>query len=118
MAKPRNLQASHGALSAEHVVVDLTPDLGRARARELVSGAARRAPCEQRALAELLAQIPKIARLTSAGQLASPCAPSSYLGASETFAARALARFVEEHQGWERPLPMSQRADEGSERQR
>ncbi|MDA8296129.1 MAG: lyase family protein [Actinomycetota bacterium] len=117
-AMARNLQASHGVLSAEHVVFDLAPELGRARARELVRDATRRALSEQRGLAELLGQIPEITRLRSAEQLASLCAPSSYLGASETFAARALARFAEERQGWKRPLPMSERADEGSERQR
>lgn len=117
-AMARNLEASHGALMAEHVVFDLAPELGRERAQELVGGAARRAGSTERPLADLLAEVPEIARLRSAEQLASLCAPASYLGASETFAARALARYIDERMRWANPPSLVTRSDEGSERQR
>jgi len=91
----KNLEAIHGLPMAEHVTALLTPAIGRLEAHELVARASVRAAAEGIDLAEALFSTEETAAQLAAckisrHQLQTTLAPTSYLGATQPFIARAL----------------------------
>ena len=87
-----NLDLSHGQIFAEAVQMALASALGRDVAHELVAAATRKASQERRHLRDVLGEEPRVRALLDAFALAQLFDPKSYLGASDAFVARALAR--------------------------
>jgi 3-carboxy-cis,cis-muconate cycloisomerase len=88
-AMRRHLDLTHGLIVSERLSAELAPVLGRARAKELLTGAARRAYAEDRPLAEVLAEEPE---LTDAVDLADLTDPAHYTGSAGALTDRALER--------------------------
>ncbi len=86
-----NLDAAHGAGSAERAVLLLAPALGRDAARALVTRAAARAAATSRPLAEILAADPQAAGALTPADLSALGSPETYLGAAEVLRQRLLA---------------------------
>ena len=91
-----NLDATHGLLMAEHVTALLAPAIGRLEAHKLVARATVRATADDISLAEALCTDEETAAQLAAckisrDQLQATLAPTSYLGATQQFIARALA---------------------------
>ncbi|QVQ53570.1 3-carboxy-cis,cis-muconate cycloisomerase [Spiractinospora alimapuensis] len=85
-----NLDATGGALLAEHVTSDLTPELGRLAAHELVTEACSTALDRGADLAAVLAD--RLRGHRTHQQITALLAPESYLGSAGAFTDRALAR--------------------------
>jgi 3-carboxy-cis,cis-muconate cycloisomerase len=101
-----NLEATHGLLMAEHVTGLLAPAIGRLEAHKLVARAAGRATADNISLAEALCIDEETAAKLAAckisrDQLKETLAPTTYLGATQQFIARALAA----HEAFEPALP-------------
>ena len=88
----RNLERGYGTIMAESVVTALTPRLGRTPAQDAVARACAIAIANDTPLAGVLAADAQIAAVLSAAQIAEALDPAGYLGASEVFIDRALAR--------------------------
>ncbi|NSL43013.1 3-carboxy-cis,cis-muconate cycloisomerase, partial [Streptomyces sp. 8P21H-1] len=85
-----HLDLTHGLIVSERLSAELAPLLGRARAKELLTRAARRATAEDRPLAELLAGEPE---LKDRGlDLADLTDPARYTGSAGALTDRALER--------------------------
>lgn len=89
-ALARNLEASHGLLLAERVMLDLAPEVGRRRAEAILEAASRRA-VEVGSLRRALDAEPEITSRRSPDRLDALCDPAGYLGSSQVFIDRALA---------------------------
>lgn len=85
-----NLDATGGALLAEHVTSDLTPEVGRLAAHELVTEACSTALAGGTDLASVLAD--RLRGRRTYQQIATLLAPENYLGSAGAFTDRALAR--------------------------
>ncbi|MEV0318483.1 3-carboxy-cis,cis-muconate cycloisomerase [Streptomyces sp. NPDC050658] len=86
----RHVGLTHGLIVSERLAAELTPLVGRARAKQLLTSAARRTHDEGRALAEVLADEPS---LTGLGlDLAELTDPARYTGSAGTLTDRALER--------------------------
>jgi 3-carboxy-cis,cis-muconate cycloisomerase len=101
-----NLDATHGLLMAEHVTSLLAPATGRLEAHQLVARATARATADDITLAEALVIDEETAAQLAASkisrdQLQATLAPTTYLGATREFIARALAA----HESFEAGLP-------------
>ncbi|MET7683508.1 3-carboxy-cis,cis-muconate cycloisomerase [Streptomyces sp. NPDC005423] len=83
-----HLALTHGLIASERLSAELTPVLGRARARELLTEAAGRAYAENRPLAELLAGYPEL-RGVAWDEHADP---ARYTGSAGALTDRALER--------------------------
>jgi 3-carboxy-cis,cis-muconate cycloisomerase len=85
-----------GALTTERVALELAPRLGRAEGRRAVAEASNRAsgPGGAELAAELLAD-QSVAAVVGAEELAGLLDPSAYLGATDVWIDRTLARFEE-----------------------
>ncbi|KAA0940051.1 3-carboxy-cis,cis-muconate cycloisomerase [Streptomyces apricus] len=83
-----HLDLTHGLIVSERLSAELAPVLGRARARELLTRAARRATEEDRPLVELLAQEPELKETDLAGLTD----PARYTGSAGDLTDRALER--------------------------
>jgi 3-carboxy-cis,cis-muconate cycloisomerase len=83
-----HLALTHGLIVSERLAADLAPVLGRARAKELLTEAARRTRTEGRPLAELLAEEPALKDL----DLGALTDPTRYEGAAAALTDRALER--------------------------
>jgi 3-carboxy-cis,cis-muconate cycloisomerase len=88
-----NLEATGGLLLAEAVQMALTPALGRLAAHERIEAACRKALAEGRALLDLLAADPEIARHADRERLAELLHPANYLGVAGSFVDAVLARY-------------------------
>jgi 3-carboxy-cis,cis-muconate cycloisomerase len=91
-----NLDATHGVLMAEHVTSMLTPAMGRLEAHQATARASAEAIANGTDLAEALFSNEKTAAQLAAcnisrDQLQTTLAPTTYLGATDQFIARALA---------------------------
>jgi 3-carboxy-cis,cis-muconate cycloisomerase len=64
-----NLEVSGGLIVAERLTTALAAQLGRQRARALVTDACRRADAERRSLAEVLAEESAVTGALTAGEL-------------------------------------------------
>ncbi|MFC3573958.1 3-carboxy-cis,cis-muconate cycloisomerase [Streptomyces yaanensis] len=87
-AMREHLGLTHGLIVSERLAAELAPVLGRARAKELLTEAARRTHAEGRSLAELLAEEPELKDLDLDGLTD----PTRYTGSAETLTDRALER--------------------------
>lgn len=87
-AMRRHLGVTHGLIVSERLSAELSPLLGRARAKELLTELARRTYSEGRPLAELLAEEPELKGLA----LDEPTDPARYTGSAGTLTDRALER--------------------------
>ena len=83
-----HLDVTHGLIVSERLSAELAPVLGRARARELLTRAARRATTESRPLVELLAEEPELKDL----DLTDLTDPTQYTGSAGALTDRALER--------------------------
>ncbi|MGW0312256.1 class-II fumarase/aspartase family protein [Streptomyces flavidovirens] len=81
-----NLGLTHGLIVSERVAAALTPALGRARAKELLTAASRRTATEGIPLAEALADV------LPPDQLAELTDPTRYTGSAAALVDRALDR--------------------------
>ncbi|MFE0325787.1 3-carboxy-cis,cis-muconate cycloisomerase [Streptomyces sp. NPDC058960] len=87
-AMREHLGLTHGLIVSERLAARLTPVLGRARAKELLTEAARRARTEGRTLAELLAEYAELKDL----DLDALTDPAQYTGSAGALTDRALER--------------------------
>jgi 3-carboxy-cis,cis-muconate cycloisomerase len=87
-----NLEMSQGQILAEAVQMALAPSLGRDVAHDVVALASRRALTERRHLRDVLSEEPSVAAVLDRAALARLFDPQSYLGATDAFIERALAR--------------------------
>ncbi|MGW2647885.1 3-carboxy-cis,cis-muconate cycloisomerase [Streptomyces sp. NPDC001393] len=87
-AMRRNLGITRGLIVSERLSAALSPVLGRARAKELLTELARRAHAEDRPLRELLAEQAELKDV----DLDDLCAPAHYTGFAGTLTDRALER--------------------------
>ncbi|MFM9449371.1 adenylosuccinate lyase family protein [Streptomyces acidiscabies] len=82
-----NLDLTDSQIVSERIAARLTPRLGRARAKELLSRASVEADATGRPLATVLADL---APGVPAGEIAELCDPTGYLGAAPALVDRAL----------------------------
>ncbi|MFE8946052.1 3-carboxy-cis,cis-muconate cycloisomerase [Streptomyces sp. NPDC007856] len=87
-AMRRNVGLTRGLIVSERLSAALSPVLGRARAKELLTELARRAHTEDRPLRELLAEQVELKDI----DLDDLCAPAHYTGFAGTLTDRALER--------------------------
>ncbi|GAA1899819.1 hypothetical protein GCM10009837_23060 [Streptomyces durmitorensis] len=87
-AMREHLGLTHGLIVSERLTAELTPLLGRARAKELLTSAARRTRDEGRSLADVLAEEPAL----SAVDLTELTDPTRYTGSAGALTDRALER--------------------------
>ncbi|MFK4149627.1 3-carboxy-cis,cis-muconate cycloisomerase [Streptomyces sp. NPDC004065] len=94
-ARPERMRANLGLtgsqIVSERVAARLAPALGKARAKEVLTEAARQAEVTGRALPEVLAGLPGLPAAV-AGDLAALCDPAGYTGAAAALVDRALLR--------------------------
>ena len=86
-----NLDAAGGLPMAEAAVGALAGAVGRARARDLVDQAARRAAASGRPLADTLLETPEVARHLGPAGVEAALDPGRYLGSAQALIDRALA---------------------------
>ncbi|MFJ7205889.1 3-carboxy-cis,cis-muconate cycloisomerase [Streptomyces sp. NPDC098789] len=87
-----NLELTGGLVVSERLAALLSPELGRAGARSLVSAASARAAGSGRHLADVLAEAPELAGRHDAPALRALCEPAHYTGAAAALVDRVLAR--------------------------
>ncbi|MFJ7240280.1 3-carboxy-cis,cis-muconate cycloisomerase [Streptomyces olivaceus] len=85
-----HLGLTHGLIVSERLSAELSPVLGRARAKELLTELARRAYREDRPLGELLSGVPELR--DSGLDLAALTDPARYTGCAGALTDRALER--------------------------
>jgi 3-carboxy-cis,cis-muconate cycloisomerase len=85
-----HLDLTHGLIVSERLAAELAPLLGRTRAKELLTEAARRAGSGRRMLTDVLTELPEIADLGL--DLAALTDPAQYTGFAEALTDRALER--------------------------
>ncbi|OAH12563.1 3-carboxy-cis,cis-muconate cycloisomerase [Streptomyces jeddahensis] len=83
-----HLDLTHGLIVSERLAAELTPHLGRARAKALLTDAAKRTRTERRALSDILAETPDLVGL----DLAELTDPTHYTGSAGALTDRALKR--------------------------
>lgn len=88
-----HLDLTHGLIVSERLSVELAPVLGRARAKELLTRAARRATAEKRPLVELLTEEPELKDSALKDlDLVALTDPTRYTGSAGALTDRALER--------------------------
>lgn len=90
-AMRRNLDATHGLVMSEAVMMGLGPFIGREFAHDLVYDICREAVKQQRPLLDLLAEHPQVNPHLDRAALARLCDPANYLGQSGLMVDRVLA---------------------------
>jgi 3-carboxy-cis,cis-muconate cycloisomerase len=85
-----NLASTHGLIVSERLSAVLTPLLGKARAKELLGEASRRAVQEDRSLREVLDELPGVTEVLTPAALDALLDPAGYTGAARTLVDRAL----------------------------
>ncbi|HEV7896223.1 MAG TPA: lyase family protein [Planosporangium sp.] len=91
-----NLCLTRGLITAERVAAALTPLLGKATAKRVVTRAAAVAATGDRTLAEELVALPELAGRIEAGTLRDLLDPERYLGAAGPLVDRALAEYAKQ----------------------
>ncbi|WP_063775732.1 3-carboxy-cis,cis-muconate cycloisomerase [Streptomyces odonnellii] len=109
-----NLSLTGGRLLTERLTAHLTPLLGRAMARDLLTTASRRATDEGKELAEALAEDPRASAVLSPEKLRELTVPETYVGAAPGLTDRALSRPT--HSGQDQDLGPVRRIFAGPER--
>ncbi|WP_406423258.1 3-carboxy-cis,cis-muconate cycloisomerase [Streptomyces sp. NBC_00873] len=90
-----NLDLTGGLVVSERLAAVLSPELGRATAKNLVAAASAAAAGTGRHLADVLAEAPELVGRHSAQSLRELCDPAHYTGAAGVLVDRVLARFRE-----------------------
>ncbi|MDJ0464483.1 lyase family protein [Streptomyces sp. H27-C3] len=96
-----NLGLTDGLIVSERIAAALAPALGRARAKQLLTAASRRAAAEGIPLAEALAdtlpatELAELTELTEPAELAELTDPTGYTGSAAALVDRALERAPE-----------------------
>ncbi|WP_405915537.1 3-carboxy-cis,cis-muconate cycloisomerase [Streptomyces sp. NBC_00728] len=90
-AMREHLGLTHGLIVSERLAAELTPVLGRARAKELLTRAAERAVSEGRPLADVLGEEPDLKDVPGV-DLADLTDPNRYTGSAGVLTDRALER--------------------------
>ncbi|MEV6829257.1 3-carboxy-cis,cis-muconate cycloisomerase [Amycolatopsis sp. NPDC051102] len=85
-----NLASTHGLIVSERLSAVLAPLLGKARAKELLGEASRRAVHEDRPLREVLDELPAITDVLTPAALDELLEPAGYTGAAAALVDRAL----------------------------
>ncbi|GAP46214.1 3-carboxy-cis,cis-muconate cycloisomerase [Streptomyces azureus] len=85
-----NLEATGGRIASERVSAVLTPRLGPAAARELLTQASLRAAETSRPLADVLAELPQLQGVLAPLESAALLDPAGYTGAAGALVDRAL----------------------------
>jgi len=86
-----NIDATRGAIFAERAAMLLGAILGRDAAHKLLEEAARRSAGEGRRLAEVLAEMPEVARVLDARALRDLESPEAYLGVADELRKRLIS---------------------------
>lgn len=94
-----HLDLTDGLIVSERIAAELSPFVGSARAKELLTEASRRATAGSISLADALADDPELAGLLPKDRLADLTDPARYLGSAPALTDRALRR------GGARPVP-------------
>jgi 3-carboxy-cis,cis-muconate cycloisomerase len=87
-----NLEATHGMIMGEAVMMRLAPILGRGEAHHKVNDACDAVRAEGITLAAALSRIPAIAARLDTAAVEAMTDPSSYLGSAGDFTDRVVAR--------------------------
>jgi 3-carboxy-cis,cis-muconate cycloisomerase len=87
-----NLEATHGMIMGEAVMMRLAPILGRGEAHHKVNDACDAVRAEGITLAAALSRIPAIAARLDTAAVAAMTDPASYLGSAGAFTDRVVAR--------------------------
>ncbi|MFG1639301.1 lyase family protein [Amycolatopsis sp. NPDC049252] len=85
-----NLASTHGLIVSERLSAVLSPLLGKAKAKELLGEASRRAVHEGRPLREVLDALPAVTDVLTPAALDALLDPAGYTGAAGTLVDRAL----------------------------
>ncbi|MFE0022815.1 3-carboxy-cis,cis-muconate cycloisomerase [Amycolatopsis sp. NPDC059021] len=85
-----NLGATHGLIVSERLSTTLAPLLGKARAKEVLGEASRRAVLENRPLGDVLAGFPEITSILDSATIDGLLDPARYTGAAGSLVDRAL----------------------------
>ena len=88
----RNLDSTGGLIVAEQVMMGLAPALGRGEAHHVVHHACDKALAEGVPLAKVLMADPQVSTRLSPEEVARLTDPSAYLGSTQAFIDRVLAR--------------------------
>jgi 3-carboxy-cis,cis-muconate cycloisomerase len=88
----QNLDATHGLISAEAVMMALAAKTGRGEAHRLVGEASGKSLAEAHPLADVLAGDPRVTAHLDAATIRHLLAPENYLGEAEAVVDRVLAR--------------------------
>lgn len=91
-AMREHLGLTHGLIVSERLTAELTPHLGRARAKELLTSAARRTLDEGASLAEVLSEVLAEEPGLAAVDLTELTDPARYTGSAGALTDRALER--------------------------
>ncbi|MFF4607521.1 adenylosuccinate lyase family protein [Streptomyces sp. NPDC001339] len=88
-----NLELTGGLVVSERLAAVLSPELGRAPAKTLVSRASAQAASSGRHLADVLAEAPELSGKHSIESLHKLCDPAEYTGVAGSLVDRVLDRF-------------------------
>ena len=86
----KNLDATHGLIVSEAVMMGLAPALGRQTAHDIVYDACREAVGRNTTLLEVLRGMPEITKHASDTELAAMCNPGNYVGLAGEMVDRVL----------------------------
>ncbi|WP_029583804.1 3-carboxy-cis,cis-muconate cycloisomerase [Bradyrhizobium sp. URHD0069] len=86
-----NLDATHGLIMAEAVMMALAEKIGKSEAHHLLEAASKQAITEKTHLRDVLTKDPKVAAHLDAARLTKLFEPMAYQGASQTLIDRLLA---------------------------
>jgi 3-carboxy-cis,cis-muconate cycloisomerase len=87
----RNLDATHGLIVSEAVMMGLAPAIGRQTAHDIVYDACRAAIAKNTTLLEVLRSMSEITKHVSDDELAAMCEPANYVGLAGEMVDRVLA---------------------------
>ena len=86
----KNLDATHGLIVSEAVMMGLAPTLGRQTAHDIVYDACREAIARDTTLLEVLRGMPEITKNADDAELAAMCDPANYVGLAGEMVDRVL----------------------------
>ena len=86
----RNIEATHGLIFAEGIVMALTNQIGKAAAQAIVETAVRQARTSGEHLRDVLAATKEASERLTSADLDRLFAPENYLGAAEEFTDRII----------------------------
>ena len=88
----KNLDATHGLIVSEAVMMGLASTLGRQTAHDIVYEACREAIERDTSLLDVLRGMPEITKHTNDQELAAMCDPSNYIGLAGQMVDQVLTR--------------------------